>query len=236
MSGRPVLSVVIPVFREQANIGVCLDRIARQADASHVEVIVVDGDGGSTAVPAGPWPFALRCLQSPRGRGVQLHRGVSLARAPALLFLHVDTTLPRRAVPRILSALQIREAGAFSIRARTRHPLIKLVMLWASLRSHISRIPYGDQAHFIRASTYQRIGGYPRLPLMEDVALMRRLRSRGVRIVVLRSRVETSDRRWRREGVLRATLRNWRLYFLYLAGVPPGRLARAYRPNGDPEG
>jgi GT2 family glycosyltransferase len=98
-----------------------------------------------------------------------------------------------------------------------------------SLRSRLTRIPYGDQTIFIKKTVYQELGGFRDIPLMEDVDLMRRLKRAGGRIVILPQKAVTSPRRWQKEGIVYCTLRNWFLIVLYLFGVPPQRLARFYR-------
>jgi hypothetical protein len=99
----------------------------------------------------------------------------------------------------------------------------------ANLRSRLTRIPYGDQAIFIRASYFRSIGGFKEIPIMEDVDLMRRIKRKGWRIVIFQEPVITSARRWEKEGLLFGTLRNWFLMTLFLCGVSPERLARFYR-------
>jgi rSAM/selenodomain-associated transferase 1 len=92
-------------------------------------------------------------------------------------------------------------------------------------------VPYGDQAQFIRTDVFDVVGGFPDEPLMEDVALMDRLKAAGHRITFLTPPARTSDRRWRAEGAVRGTLRNWRLLIAYRAGVPPSQLVLRYKPR-----
>jgi GT2 family glycosyltransferase len=99
----------------------------------------------------------------------------------------------------------------------------------ANWRSRLSRVPYGDQAIFIRATYFEAIGGFREIPIMEDVDLMRRIKRKGGKIVILREPVLTSARRWEQEGLIYGTLRNWLLILLYLCGVAPQRLAPFYR-------
>jgi hypothetical protein len=99
----------------------------------------------------------------------------------------------------------------------------------SSFRSRLSRIPFGDQALFIRKEYFNRIGGYKEIPLMEDVELMRRIKRTGDKIWIIPERVMTSARRWEREGVIYCTFRNWTLQILYLLGVSPDKLARFYK-------
>lgn len=123
--------------------------------------------------------------------------------------------------------------GAFDLRIASERPVLKIIARIASLRSRLTRIPYGDQAIFIRRDCFERLGGYPEISLMEDVALMRRIKREGKRIGLIADPVITSARRWEEEGVLYATLRNWLLLGAYALGASPDRLARYYKPAGD---
>ena len=96
------------------------------------------------------------------------------------------------------------------------------------LRLRLFALPYGDQGLFVRREVYARIGGFPHLPLMEDVAFVARLRRAG-RLAFPAVRAFTSARRWDRYGIVGTTLRNWSLLALYAAGRSPERLARRYR-------
>ena len=93
----------------------------------------------------------------------------------------------------------------------------------------LRRIPFGDQAIFVRKAYFEKVGGYAEIPLMEDVELMRRIRKRGDRICIIPEKVLTSPRRYEQEGILYCTFRNWALQLCYQAGVSPERLAKWYR-------
>lgn len=121
--------------------------------------------------------------------------------------------------------------GAFDLSIASPRWILQTIARIASVRSRLTRLPYGDQAIFIRRSTFVALGGYPEIPIMEDVALMRSIRRRGWRIRILPDRVLTSARRWEREGVWRCTLRNWTILLAYFAGVSPWTLLAWYSPE-----
>lgn len=231
MPGRPELSIVIPVFREAGTLAGCLRSLAASPGIERCEVLVVDGDNGSTGIPVAGLPVT-RLVTLP-GRGRQLNAGARAASAPALLFLHVDTLLPGDFVRRVTRALTRHPAGAFDLHIVTRHPLVRLVSIVGAMRSRLTRVPYGDQAQFVRKFVFDAVGGFPETPVMEDVGLMDRLKAAGHRITFVRPPAKTSDRRWKAEGAVRATLRNWRLLLAYRAGVPAAELARRYPPHSE---
>ncbi len=225
----PPLAIIIPVYRESTAIGPCLRYLSACPGIERCEVIVVDGDGGSTQTPREV--ISLHVVVSLPGRGTQLNAGVGRTAAPALLFLHVDTVLPDDFIDRVLAALEQFPAGAFDLHIVTRNPVTALISAVGRLRSRVTRIPYGDQAQFIRRSTFDDIGGFPNEPIMEDVALMDRLKAAGHRITFLTPAARTSDRRWRADGAVRRTLHNWRLLRAYRTGASPAELVKQYRPQ-----
>ncbi|HUJ68593.1 MAG TPA: TIGR04283 family arsenosugar biosynthesis glycosyltransferase [Syntrophorhabdales bacterium] len=221
------ISVIIPVLREEAVINRTIDRI-RAMDRA-VEIVVVDGDPQGKTLGAVTRDHAL-LVASEAGRGRQMNEGAREAGGDVLVFLHADTELPANAFPTISSAMMDGRfvGGAFDLAIDGQGVLFRLIEKVASLRSRLTRIPYGDQAVFLQRDYFMRIGGYRDIPLMEDVDLMRRIKAAGGRICMIRKKVRTSARRWEREGILRCTLRNWTIVILYLLGVPPKRLVKWY--------
>jgi hypothetical protein len=118
--------------------------------------------------------------------------------------------------------------GAFQFKIRERFPGRWLVETSTNLRSRLWRMPYGDQALFVRRRVFDELGGFPDMPIMEDYEFVRRLRRSG-KVAFLDAAVLTSGRRWQRLGFLRTTLINWLVILGYHCGVPPARLAALYR-------
>ena len=113
----------------------------------------------------------------------------------------------------------------------------RVIAAFMNWRSRVTRIATGDQAIFLRRAAFEALGGYPDIPLMEDIELSRRLKRIG-RMACLRLRVTTSARKWERDGILRTVLLMWTLRFLYGCGMDAGRLHAWYyrRPPGSPYG
>lgn len=221
------LRIVIPVLNEAAALPSLL-RMLQPLRARGAEVVVVDG--GSTD---GSWLLASRgrvdrLLLAPRGRASQMNAGAGGARADALLFLHADTTLPADADRLVAQALaQGFDWGRFDVTIARGTPLLRLVAALMNLRSRWTGIATGDQALFVRRELFLAAGGFPDLPLMEDIALSTRLRRRGAP-ARLRTPVTTSARRWERHGVLRTILTMWWLRLRYFLGASPQVLADRY--------
>jgi rSAM/selenodomain-associated transferase 2 len=221
------LSIIVPAWNEAPGIAGTLQALAPLRARGH-EVIVVDG-GSSDATPRVAMPLADRVLDAPRGRARQMNAGASVALGDAFLFLHADTRLPPQADRRIEQALALRNWGRFDVRIEG-GAMLATVAFFMNWRSRLSGIATGDQAIFVRRQAFESIGGFPDLPLMEDIEVSVRLK-RISPPACLRERAVTSGRRWQRHGVLRTVLLMWRLRLAYFLGARPDELARKY-PNG----
>ncbi|MBT0963572.1 TIGR04283 family arsenosugar biosynthesis glycosyltransferase [Denitromonas iodatirespirans] len=224
------LSIILPVLDEAAGIGSVLAPLqALRADG--VELIVVDG-GSVDDTMALATPLCDRLVSAPRGRASQMNAGAAVAQAERLLFLHADTRLPDGAVAALHAALDTQVWGRFDVRIDGRHPMLALVAAMMNLRSRLSGIATGDQALFMRRTAFERVGGFPDLPLMEDIAISRALKRLGPP-ACLRTRVTTAGRRWETHGVFRTIVLMWRLRAAFALGADPAELARryGYRPR-----
>lgn len=224
------ISVIIPVFCEQAGINETIEAVRRLPGGEAAEIIVVDGGPGGETLAA-VRDKAVRKVLSAKGRGGQINRGAAIAGGDLLLFLHADTLLPPAAFERIAEAMREEGCvgGAFDLHIDSPGAGFRAIETMANFRSRLTRIPYGDQAIFLRAAAFRTLGGFSEIPIMEDVDLMRRIKRKGWPIFIFRELVTTSARRWKKEGLIFGTLRNWTLITLYLCGVAPERLARFYR-------
>lgn len=222
-----MLSIIIPALNEATNLERLL--LSLRVICPGAEVIVVDGgseDGTRAVVRRFPW---VRYVTSGRGRARQMNAGAEVANGQNLLFLHADTLLPSEAEAAIVEAFHDPAivAGRFDVRFDSPRPIFMLIAFFINRRSRLTKICTGDQALFVRRQTFKEMGGYPDIPLMEDVELTKRLKRVG-RMACLRSKVTTSARKWEREGVFRTILLMWSLRFLYFIGVSPDRLHRLY--------
>lgn len=229
---RASISVIVPMLDEAEEIAATL---ATTRDPEVLEVVVVDG-GSRDRSAALAAQLADRVLTAPRGRAAQMNAGAAVARGSVLLFLHADTRLPPGFGGTVRRAVDGGAVGGrFDVELRSSHPLLRVVAALMNLRSRLTGISTGDQAIFVRQSIFAALGGFPSIPLMEDVAFSRLLRRTG-RLAALREKVSTSGRRWETNGVARTILLMWWLRLGFACGVAPERLAELYRPKGEPDG
>ena len=207
------LSIIVPVLDEEARIGAALAALA-PFRARGAEVIVADGGSRD------------RSMEIARP---QMNAGATAASGDVLLFLHADVTLPPQADMLVLGG--VRESfwqwGRFDVRIEGRSPLLAVVAGLMNWRSLITGIATGDQSMFVKREAFASVGGFPDIPLMEDVALSKRLK-RVSRPLCLAARVVASGRRFDDYGAARLVLLMWRLRLEYWLGADPAVLARRY--------
>jgi rSAM/selenodomain-associated transferase 2 len=221
------LSIIMPVLDEGEGIAAALDALADLRGLG-VEVVVVDGGSRDATVQRARLRADL-VLKAPRGRASQMNAGAEKASGDVLLFLHADTRLPAAAELVVLGGLERSGCawGRFDVTISGRHPLLAVVARMMNIRSRATGIATGDQAIFVKRDAFVAAGGFPAIPLMEDIALSKRLKRVG-RPLCLRERVVTSGRRWEQHGVLRTIVLMWRLRLSYFFGADPALLARRY--------
>jgi rSAM/selenodomain-associated transferase 2 len=229
-----LISVIIPLLNDAESLAAQRSRL-RALQAEGHEVIIVDGGSrdDSRRVAGEITPKVIDCEP---GRALQMNAGADAACGELLLFLHADTRIEPGAIQALLAQREQRGEAfwrRFDVRLDGDHFFYRVIETMMNLRSRITGIATGDQAMFVSRALFQRLDGYPRIPLMEDVALSQRLRKCAAP-VCLKPPVVTSTRRWARRGIVATTLLMWRLRLAYFLGVDPARLARMYyRPEID---
>jgi uncharacterized protein len=218
------IAIIIPTLDEATVLPQTLAAIGTGCDiyitdgGSRDATCAIAAKAGATLVPGLP----------PRAH--QLNRAAAQTTADVLLFLHADTLLPsgwQAEITHILSAPDV-AVGAFSLSIAHCSRAEAFIARATNLRSHWRQLPYGDQGLFMHRMTFDNIGGFPDVPIMDDYIFIKRAQNHG-RIITSKLAVITSNRRWRRLGVWRTTLRNQLVVAGYYLGVNIAILQRLYR-------
>jgi rSAM/selenodomain-associated transferase 2 len=220
------MSIIIPVLNEAEIIQKTLTNIKSSVD---VEILVIDGGSCDNTVGL-VRQMGIKVFVSPSsGRANQMNFGASVAQGEILLFLHADTLLPKDyfTTARQILAQPETIAGAFFLKIDGKEKGLRLMEKLVNWRSQFFSLPYGDQAIFLKKTVFQKIGGFPDLPIMEDFQLMLNLRKLG-KIRMAPSSVITSARRWQKLGIFRTTLINQLIIIGYFLKVSPTKLKRLY--------
>jgi rSAM/selenodomain-associated transferase 2 len=224
------ISVILPSLNEADGIVEMLQTL-QEMRGRGLEIIVVDGGSIDNTV-ALCRPLADRIIIAATGRAQQMQAGAALAHGSVLWFLHADSRAPREADRAIATALGVgnHHWGRFDVRFLRAGLLLSVVATLMNLRSRLTGIATGDQGIFVTRELFERVNGYPQIPLMEDIALSRRLKQHS-RPACLNDKLITSARRWQTQGTLRTILVMWSLRLAYFLGVSPARLAQFYKTH-----
>jgi rSAM/selenodomain-associated transferase 2 len=224
-----MISVVIPTFNDAGRLPRALGSLVEGVGGVVKQVIIADGgsDDDTLAIADAAGCDIVKCE---RGRAKQLRAGADAAKGKWLLFLHADTALAPSWIEeteRFINAPQSRKkAAVYKLAFDDASAEAKRVVFWARLRGKVMKLPYGDQGLLISRFFYDGLGGYPDLPVMEDVEIMRRIGAQ--RLVQLETEIITAAEKYRREGSPKRTLRNLSLMARYMMGADPVELAKAY--------
>lgn len=221
-----LISIVIPTLNESA----CLEQTLAPLiclSKEGLEILVVDG-GSTDGTHDIATRMGVRVVSTAKGRGRQMNAGAALASGEVILFLHADTRLPDDFAAHVWQVMckQV-AAGAFGLRIEGSSWSFRMVEWGTNVRSRVWKLPYGDQAIFVRAKDFYRLGGFRQWPLMEDYDFCCRIRGQGG-LAIAPAKVTTSSRRWKRLGTIRTTLRNQCCIIAYHCGLPIERIATIY--------
>ena len=223
------ISIIIPVLNEAKNIEDTLVLIKDHVESSDLEIIVVDGGSTDNTVSIAQELDVMVIASLLQGRANQMNVGAAVATGNILLFLHADTKLPQnydQLIKNTLSQPNV-SAGAFELAIDSQQKSLRLVEALVKMRSHLLALPYGDQALFMKRATFNNVGGFPNLAIMEDFALVKQLKRHG-KIAIAPAAVTTSSRRWDKLGVWRTTLINQLMIIGYYLGISPNKLRELY--------
>ena len=226
------LSIIIPTLNEAGNIK---ETIIPLQKSKEVEIVVVDGGSRDNTVELAR-SLGARVLLTDASKAVQMNAGAAESVGDVLLFLHADTRLPADFDAKVMAAVNQNGfcAGAFSLGIDAQVRGLRFIERVANWRSSFFLMPYGDQALFVSRDLFNKIGGFPDFPIMEDFELIRRLRRKG-KISILPESVRTSPRRYLNFGILKTWFLNQIIIAAYFMGIAPERLARWYRrEKGNP--
>lgn len=223
---RAPISVIIPTLNAAGALPVCIASLYSGIEAGLIrELIIVDGGSEDETCVLAAEVGAIVLTARP-SRGAQLAAGAAAAEGDWLLFVHADSELSPDWCDAVSAALSNDGAYYFDLRFRANGFAAKVVSGWANLRSRVFGLPYGDQGLLVPRALYDQVGGYPDIPLMEDVAIARALRGR---LRPLGATVTTSADKYQRQGWLRRGARNLWTLVRYFMGADPEKLARDYR-------
>jgi len=223
-----MISIVIPTLNEEKSIGLTLNNLTK-VSYSEYEVIVVDGYSCDDTPKIVKNYDGVRLFTTEKGRANQMNHGAKKAKHKYILFLHADTLLNPSCLESLRLAIKSEDIswGWFPIKLNNSKLIYKVIEKFANLRAELTGTPLGDHAIFVRKDIFEKVGGYPAIPLMEDLELVKKIKNidKGMRV---NSPVTTSVRRFESSGILRTFIKMWTLRILHLLGISTNTLVRYY--------
>lgn len=223
---RMKLSIIVPVLNEARLLRPFIAHLRERAPEA--EIMVADG-GSSDGTADLATSFCDQLVVSKRNRAVQMNAGARAAHGDILWFVHVDAEVPwgcLEEIERIMDDPNV--AGGF-FRIRLPQAFIyRLTDNFAHYAGLLLRMRCGDHGIFCRRTAFLDIGGFPEVPLMEDVEFFRQLRRNG-RMIYSGKRIMASPRRYETIGRVRLTLAYGLIAMLYIFGIPLSKLASIYQ-------
>jgi len=218
------ISVIIPILNEAKILGKTLSQL--QPELGPHELIIVDGGSSDSSVCIAKGYGEV--LTSARGRAKQLNAGAAAATGDILLFLHADVWLETGALAAVEAALSAGDiGGGFRQKIDGKCILYRLIEIAGNIRGKYLKVFYGDSGIFLARATFEKIGGFPDVPVLEEMEFSKGLRKLGKTTLIV-PHIHLSARRWEARGIIRTTLNNWLITLLYFLKVSPERLAKLY--------
>lgn len=218
------ISIIIPILNEAKILEKTLSQL--QSELGHHELIIVDG--GSTDNSVHIAEKYGEVVRSERGRAKQLNAGAAAATGNILLFVHADIWLETGALGAVETALSLGYiGGGFRQKIDGTKVLYRIIEIAGNIRGKYLRVFYGDSGIFLGRAEFEKIGGFPDIPILEEMEFSKGLRKLGKTTLIL-PHIHLSARRWEAKGVVRTTLNNWLITLLYFIGVSPEKLAKLY--------
>ncbi len=228
----PSLAIIVPILNEIERLPLLLKELASTGSD---KVIIVDGGSNDGTLEWLEKYFSdntqenMQLIQAPSGRARQMNIGAKVVKQDVLLFLHADTVLPSCAKQDVVDTLSEGFLwGRFNVAFDEKSHLMSMIAFFINARSRLTGIATGDQAMFMSRELFLEVGGFDDIALMEDVAMSKKM-SKLTKSCPLQSKVVTSARRWKKNGVIRTVIKMWWYRLAYFFGVSPDSLAQGYR-------
>lgn len=222
------IAIIVPIYNEAENLPARLEYLV-DLRRQGFEILIIDGHSEDNSAEICK-NAGLELLQSPKGRAGQMNFGARQTSADILVFLHIDSELPKNAKDLLLGWWEnsLKAWGRFDIRFDSDELIFAIIAFFMNLRSRLSGIATGDQSIFIRRMDFEKIGGFMAQPLMEDIDISKRLLLLS-RPYCICAKAMTSARRWKKFGVWRTIFLMWSLRFDYWRGIDANELAKRYK-------
>ena len=222
------ISIIIPTLNSETDLYETLGSLFEGIENNLIRELIISDGGSNDKTKSIAYGVGAILIEGPCSRGLQIRKGVDKSRGEWILILHADTSLSLDWSVDLLQKIDRNFAYHFKLKFKSKSPFARILECWAQMRSNFLGLPYGDQGLLIHRDLLNTTEGFPKIPLMEDIALARQLKGKIKPLDIV---AKTSAEKYHKNGWLRQSVLNFFLLIQYLSGKDPHQLFRVYYRN-----
>ena len=222
------ISIIIPTLNSETDLYENLGSLFEGIENNLIRELIISDGGSTDKTKSIAHEVGAVLIEGSCGRGLQISKGVDKSRSDWILILHADTSLSLDWSVNLLQKTDRKFAYYFKLKFESKSPFARILEYWVQIRSKFLGLPYGDQGLLIHRDLLNTLGGFPKIPLMEDIALARKLKSETKLLDIL---AYTSAEKYHKNGWFRQSVLNFFLLIQYLLGEDPNQLFKIYYKN-----
>ena len=222
------ISIIIPTLNSETDLYETLGSLFEGIENNLIRELIISDGGSNDKTKSIACGVGAILIEGPCGRGLQIRKGVDKSRGDWILILHADTSLSLDWSVDLLQKIDRNFAYHFKLKFKSKSPFARILECWAQMRSNFLGLPYGDQGLLIHRDLLNTTEGFPKIPIMEDIALARQLKGKIKPLDIV---AKTSAEKYHKNGWLRQSVFNFFLLIQYLFGKDPNQLFKVYYRN-----
>ena len=209
------ISIIIPTLNSETDLYETLGSLFEGIENELIRELIISDGGSTDKTKSIAHEVGAVLIEGCCGRGLQISKGVDKSRGDWILILHADTSLSLDWSVDLLQKIDRNFAYHFKLKFKSKSLFARILEYWVQIRSKFLGLPYGDQGLLIHRDLLNTLGGFPKIPLMEDIALARKLKSETKSLDIL---AYTSAEKYHKNGWFRQSVLNFFLFIQYLLG------------------
>ena len=222
------ISIIIPTLNSETDLYETLGSLFEGIENELIRELIISDGGSTDKTKSIAHEVGAVLIEGSCGRGLQISKGVDKSLGNWILILHADTSLSLDWSVNLLQKIDRNFAYHFKLKFKSKSLFARILEYWVQIRSKFLGLPYGDQGLLIHRDLLNTLGGFPKIPLMEDIALARKLKSETKSLDIL---AYTSAEKYHKNGWFRQSVLNFFLLIQYLLGKDPHQLFKVYYKN-----
>ena len=222
------ISIIIPTLNSETDLPETLNSLFEGIENNLIRELIISDGGSTDKTKFIANEVGASIVEGYCGRGLQINKGVDKSQGGWILILHADTSLSLDWSVNLMQKINKNFAYHFKLKIKSKSPFARNLEYWAQIRSKFLGLPYGDQGFLIHRDLLDTIDEFPKIPIMEDIALADRLKGKIRPLDIL---AHTSAEKYHKNGWLRQSMINFFIFTQYRLGKDPNQLFNFYYKN-----